>query len=228
MIRCLHEASCSSKYGNLASIILDEDKKISTALRQTITKKLGHDESVFINDVSKGEVSIFSPKREVKFAGHAMVGAAWFLNRSKNNPIKKIHCLGGTIKVWQEKDITWVRANLNMMPDWNFKQLESAEAVERISHSESAEMAHTFVWACINKSRGIIRARTFAPDWGIPESQGNGSGSMLLASMLKQKLEIKHGDGSVIFANSFNIGQADLGGKVIAEPAQKIILDNLD
>ena len=75
-------------------------------------------------------------------------------------------------------------------------------------------MKHTVVWSWMDISRGLVRARTFAPDWGIPEDQANGSGSMLLASKLDRKLEIHHGDGSIIFAKPIDKVSAEVGGLV--------------
>lgn len=144
-----------------------------------------------------------------------MVGTAWFFKHSLRKSVEQIHCLGGNIIALQDEELTWVRTGLDMMPDWNFKQLESAEAIEQISTSETVKITHTFIWAWINENKGIIRARTFAADWGIPESQGNGSGAMLLASKLNRRLEIKHGDGLVIYASMFSRDQADIGDRVI-------------
>lgn len=60
-------------------------------------------------------------------------------------------------------------------------------------------------------------ARTFASDWDIPEAQGNGSGSMILAAKLGKALEIKHGEGSVIFTRLALDDYADIGGRVKME-----------
>lgn len=101
------------------------------------------------------------------------------------------------------------------MPPWNYKQLESAEAVEHIALEETAILEHTMMWAWIDESKGLIRARTFASDWELPEAQGNGSGSMVLAAKLNRDIEIKHGEGAVIFARPAPNGYADIGGRVI-------------
>ncbi|MGH9421068.1 MAG: PhzF family phenazine biosynthesis protein, partial [Thermoanaerobaculia bacterium] len=73
------------------------------------------------------------------------------------------------------------------------------------------------VWAWIDERQGLIRARTFAPDWDIPEAQGNGSGSMVLAAIVDRVIEIKHGEGSVIFAKPAPDGSADIGGRVVEQ-----------
>jgi predicted PhzF superfamily epimerase YddE/YHI9 len=61
----------------------------------------------------------------------------------------------------------------------------------------------------------MIRARTFAADWGIPEDEANGSGAMRLASTLGKTLEIHHGKGSVIYARRANERFAEVGGRVV-------------
>ncbi len=205
------------KHGNLVSIIIDEEKEIHPSLRQKIPQKLGHDESVFINDITSGNVSIFSPQREIKFAGHAIVGTAWFLNKLRSGGINSVNCLGREIAVWQEGELTWVQASLEMMPPWHYIQYGNAGDVEHISPADAAKMEHTVVWAWIEDEKGTVRARTFAPDWGIPESQGNGSGSMILASILKRKLEIKHGKGSLVYANVADHNEVALGGRVVED-----------
>jgi hypothetical protein len=62
-----------------------------------------------------------------------------------------------------------------------------------------------------------IRARTFAPDWGVPEEEANGSGSMQLAHKLGRNLEILHGKGSIIRASVGSSGIA-IGGLVRQDP----------
>lgn len=70
-----------NQYGNPVGIIIDEKQKIQTKKRQQIASKLGFSESVFINNLKTGKVSIFNPVDEVNFAGHAMVGTAYFLSQ---------------------------------------------------------------------------------------------------------------------------------------------------
>jgi hypothetical protein len=122
----------------------------------------------------------------------------------------------GDIAVSQDADITWVRASLEIMPPWKHKQLDSVEAVESITLDETRSWEHTMAWAWIDETIGLIKARTFAPDWEIPESEGNGSGSMLLAGILDRQIEIKHGQGSIIYAKPAPNNSAGLGGRVLS------------
>ena len=100
------------------------------------------------------------------------------------------------------------------MPNWNFEQLNNAELVEKLAVNETINKEHTFVWAWIDETKGLIRARTFANDWGIPEDEANGSGSMKLADTLKREITIIHGHGSVIHARPSKDNNAEVGGLV--------------
>jgi predicted PhzF superfamily epimerase YddE/YHI9 len=212
----------TGNFGNPVSIIVDEGKRLDDAERQMITGQLGHDETVFVNDLAGARVSIFNPQQEVPFAGHAMVGTARLLAKLSGKPIEVIHCLGGDIATWQDGELAWIRAGLDMMPPWQHKQLDTAEAVECITKEEAAIMPHTMVWAWVgNEAKGLLRARTFASDWDIPEAEANGSGSMMLAALLKRAIEIKHGKGSMIYAKPAPNSSAEVGGRVVEAPARQ-------
>lgn len=202
------------KFGNPVGVILDDGKKIAIKERQQIATTLGYSESVFINNLSLGNVSIFNPQSEVPFAGHAMIGAARFINKTGNQPIECLVCEGGTIKTWVVDDKTWIRAGLTMMPAWKYVQRKNPTEVDHLSESETKSIKHTFIWAWIDEHKGLIRARTFAPDWGIPEDEANGSGSMKLAASLGRSIEVVHGKGSIIYAKPWKSDFADLGGRV--------------
>lgn len=51
-------------------------------------------------------------------------------------------------------------------------------------------------------------------DWGIPEDEANGSGSMKLAHMLNRELTVHHGKGSIVYAKPFDQYVAIVGGRV--------------
>lgn len=207
----------NGEFGNSVGVILDEGKKIDPKERQQIATGLGFSESVFINNLSLGNVSIFNPREEVAFAGHAMVGTAWLISKLRNHPIDSLTCPGGSIKTWRDKDKTWIRASLGVMPSWQYEQLKNATEVECLSPAITLSKEHTFVWAWVDEMKGLIRARTFAPDWGIPEDEANGSGSMKLAAALGRSLEIVHGKGSIIYASPWKSDFAVLGGRVKEE-----------
>ncbi|HSW99547.1 MAG TPA: PhzF family phenazine biosynthesis protein [Patescibacteria group bacterium] len=206
-------------FGDAASVILDEGKHVSDTERQEAARKLNTGETAFINELETANVSIVHPQGEIGFAGVVVLATAWLLGKLRGAPIEALYTRDGKVTVWQEGEITWARASLTIMPPWNFKQLESLEAVEKIKLEETKSMEHTMVWAWIDETKGLIRARTFASDWEIPEAQGNGSGSMVLAAQLKRDIEIRHGEGAIIFAKSAPDNCADIGGRVVEDKA---------
>ena len=209
----------NGKFGDLATAIIDENKNILDSDRQELAQNLDSVETVFVNNIASADISVFHSQGEVDFAGVPVLGAAWLLSKLNGKPVDAMKGRAGEIIVSQNGEITWVRANLETMPAWHHKQLDTAQAVERITLEETKTWEHTMVWAWIDETNGLVRARTFAADWDIPEAQGNGSGSMMLAAIVNKPVEIKHGDGSVIFARPGPNKRADIGGRVIELPS---------
>jgi predicted PhzF superfamily epimerase YddE/YHI9 len=205
----------NGNYGDAASIVIDEGRHIDDTNRQQLARELNTGETIFINDLAAADISVVHPQGEIGFAGVGVVAAAQLLAKLRGKPTEHMRSRDGDIATWQEGDITWARGPLAIMPPWNYKQLNSAEVVEQIKLEETKDWQHTMAWAWIDKTKGLIRARTFAADWDIPEAQGNGSGSMMLAAKLGRPIEIKHGQGSVIFAKPADNDCADIGGTVI-------------
>lgn len=203
------------KFGNPVGVVINDNDKLNDEQKQKIAHDLNFSETVFIDKFGKiPEVSVFNPIKKVRFAGHAVLGTAYFIKNVLNKNIDSIKCGEKMVKIKEEDKINYITAPLSIMPNWNYEELSSANEVENISKDEMLNKLHTVVWAYIDKVRGLIRARTFAPDWGILEDQANGSGSMLLASKLNKNLEIHHGEGSIIFAKSVDDKFAEVGGLV--------------
>ena len=207
-------ADSNGNYGDLASVVIDEGRHIPDTERKSIASKLNTGETLFFNDLAKADISVMHPQGEIGFAGVAVLGGAWLLSKLNGSLINAMYSRDGKIKVWQDGELTWAQASLSIMPPWNYRQLESPEAVERITLEETESLEHTMIWAWIDEAKGLIRARTFAADWDIPEAQGNGSGSMVLAAQLNRKIEIKHGLGAVIFAEPAADGYVNVGGRI--------------
>lgn len=211
------------EYGNLHSIIFDESKKLNNKTRQHIAKKTGLSETVFINNKTTGDIDIFNPVETCPFAGSALLGTASFLNTINKTPLTHLISSGKKIVFWQKGKIIYIRMKKTLLPPWNYKQLENPTVVNNVTVESTYQLKHTVIWSWINKEKGIIRARTFASDWGIPEDEANGSGSMGLAAQLGQELKVHHGKGSIIYANSLSDEYAETGGKVIKIPSGIIV-----
>lgn len=209
----------TGKFGDPTPVIVDEGNKITDAERQALAIRLGAPETVFINSIADAHISIIHTQGEVDFAGVPALGAAWLLTKLHQKPITSMQSRAGKITVSQEGEITWVRADLATMPPWHHRRLESTAEVEGLTLDDTKSWEHTMIWAWTDEANGRIRARTFATDWDIPEAEGNGSGSMMLAAMLGKSLEITHGNGSVIFARPAPSNCAELGGRIVEAPS---------
>jgi len=207
----------NGNFGDAASVVIDEGKHIPDTERQAMARELDTGETIFVNDLAKADISVIHPQGEIGFAGVGVLATAWLLAKLRGRPAENMLGRDGEITTRQENDLTWARASLAIMPPWNYKQLESAEAVERINLDDTKTLEHTMVWAWIDEAKGLIRARTFASDWDIPEAQGNGSGSMVLAAKLGRAIEIKHGKGSAIYAKPAANNWGDVGGRVVED-----------
>ena len=206
-------------FGDKASIVIDEGRHISDKKRQVIARELNTGETISINNGDNAEISVIHPQGEISFAGVGVLATAWFLIKLHGKTIEKLIGRDGDITIRKEGNITWVCASIKKLPHWNIRQLDNATDVEHIKLEETSHMKHTVVWAWIDETKGLIRARTFARDWDIPEAEGNGSGAMLLAHILQRNIEIIHGEGSHIFAKHAINNFAEIGGRVVEEAA---------
>jgi predicted PhzF superfamily epimerase YddE/YHI9 len=202
------------EYGNPVGIVIDEGKNISKEERLNISKETGYSETVYIDNIEKAQVSIYNPQEEVKFAGHALVGTAWYMNHILLSDTKEITSSGITVSTKQD-EYSWITAPLDIAPGWNLKQLNSSEEIEMLDVSTLKDCEHTIFWAWIDEANGIVRARTFAPDWGIPEDEANGSGSMLLCNLLQRDIKVIHGKGSEIYTRYLDNGFVEIGGDCV-------------
>jgi predicted PhzF superfamily epimerase YddE/YHI9 len=202
----------SGEYGNPVGLIIDDGKRISGEERQKTATESGFSEIVYINNFEENDISIFSPTREIPFAGHAVIGTVFFIEKHKGGQITNIQSMGLNIDVKHELEKIWVRAELSKMPKWNFKQLETVNEVEALTISNTTDLKHCVIWSWISKTEGVIRARTFAPDWLIPEDEANGSGALLLSTILQKEIKVIHGKGSIIFAKPVDSNFGEVGG----------------
>jgi hypothetical protein len=143
---------------------------------------------------------------------YAAVGTAWYLQN-----IQHVHCdqlisHGQHIDVLLQNEKNWITSPISILPKWNITEYKTVTEIESLSVSTFKDKEHVLVWAWINKERGLVRARTFATDWGIPEDEANGSGSMRLAALLQRDITIIHGKGSLIFAQTTNKTDVRVGG----------------
>src|SRR5262245_34025425 len=94
----------NGKFGDDATIVIDEQRQLTEGKRIEITRRLQTAETVFINDIKKAEISIMHYDGELDFAGVAALAAAWQISKLKGEPIKEMRGRGGIINVSQLDD----------------------------------------------------------------------------------------------------------------------------
>ena len=69
------------RWGNPLAVFLD-GAAITEQMRLAVAAELGYSETVFVEDVNRAEIRIFSPESEFAFAGHPLVDGyeAWQVN----------------------------------------------------------------------------------------------------------------------------------------------------
>jgi len=62
---------------------------------------------------------------------------------------------------------------------------------------------------------GVVRARVFVPEEGIPEDEATGAAALRLCAELGRAIEIRQGKGSLLHARPGTDGTVEVGGRVL-------------
>lgn len=182
---------------------------------QDIAADLGFSETIFIDDVTgpSATARIFTPARQLPFAGHPTVGlAAWF--HQGGNDIREINVPAGSVRVRTDGERAFVTAHAEWSPPFEITRFDSREEVGAVDPDAYGQGLH-YIWAYTDEAAGHVRARMFAPDLGIREDEATGSAAIRLTSELARDLTIVQGRGSVIHTHSRYLGQqVEVGGRV--------------
>lgn len=184
---------------------------------QAIAADLGFSETIFIDAVEAGAATarIYTPARELPFAGHPTVGlAAWL--RDNGDEIKHIDVPAGSVRVRFDGDLVFATALPEWAPPFELDQLANPDEVEAVDPDAYGLGMH-YVWAWFDETRKRVRARMFAPGLGIREDEATGSAAVRLSAELGQDLEIVQGAGSLLHTHLRYLGQqVEVGGRVSA------------
>lgn len=178
---------------------------------------LGYSETVFLDDVETMRMRLFTPARELPFAGHALVGVSWLLARHVGRPPDRLYpaLLDAPVPTFVEAGITWVRGSVADSPPWEEVQLDSSDEVDALECPQPGSRGQrTQAWAWLDESAGVVRARVFALAYGVAEDEACGSASLKLAARLGRPIIIRHGHGSLVWARPFGPGMGEVGGHV--------------
>lgn len=92
--------------GNQLAVFTD-GQGIETDTMQALALEMGFSETTFVLPPERGgtvRVRIFTPKRELEFAGHPVLGTAWVLAGPLQRGVVELETLGGIVPVELERD----------------------------------------------------------------------------------------------------------------------------
>jgi predicted PhzF superfamily epimerase YddE/YHI9 len=184
--------------------------------RQAVATDLGFSETVFVDAPAAGAVRIFTPAAELPFAGHPLVGTSWLLARERT-AVPVLRPPAGEVPTFLDGDgLTWIRGRAEWAPEMAFRQLEAPEQVDALAGPPDGE-GFVDCWAWADEVAGHIRARVFAPRYGIAEDEATGAAAVRLVSRLGRPVTIRQGAGSVLHARPGPGGTAEVGGEVVLD-----------
>ncbi len=197
--------------GNNLGVFLD-GSSISPARRQAVAADLGFSETVYVDDASEGAIRIFTPGRELPFAGHPTVGTGW-LFRESGAPATSLRPPAGDVPFRHDAERTWVRARPEWVHPIRIEQLAGPTEVEAQPGQAMGEPGR-YVWAWIDEAAGVLRSRYFATDVGILEDEATGAAAVVMGGVLGRPLTIRQGVGSEILVRPGDDGTVEIGGRV--------------
>jgi predicted PhzF superfamily epimerase YddE/YHI9 len=200
--------------GNPLGVFLD-GAAVPEARRQEVAADLGFSETVFVLDPAAGQVRIFTPAAELPFAGHPLVGTSWLLARERA-PVRVLRPPAGEVPTWVDRGITWIRARAEWAPEMTLRRLDRPEEVEALTGAPDG-LGFADCWAWEDEPGGRVRARVFAPRFGIAEDEATGAAAVRLVTQLGRPIVIRQGAGSLLHARPGPDGTAEVGGAVVLD-----------
>lgn len=210
-------------FGNPLGIVLHA-ARVSDRERQAIATRLGYPETVFVDDVEQARLSIFTPALELRLAGHPLVGTSWLLGQVSGQPLTTLRPrLAKPVDTWvSEGGVSWIRARVADVPPIDLVQLATPQEVDALQVPPGPQYVHHEFWSWIDRAAGEVRARFFAPAFGIPEDEATGGAALVLATFLATEITIHQGEGSIIHARPSGNGRAEIGGRVVSDGVRVI------
>jgi predicted PhzF superfamily epimerase YddE/YHI9 len=180
--------------------------------RQQIAVRLAYSETVFVDDVERGVVDIYTPHSRLEFAGYPLIGAAWAL-RHRDRPVEILRPRAGEVATWLEADTVWLHARTSWLAGRRTQQYGSAREVDALP-APPPGVGWLYAWAWEDEPAGRIRARGF-PRRGdsIVEDEATGAAALALTAEPGRDLHIRQGTGSRIRTRYLDRDHVALGGR---------------
>lgn len=198
-------------FGNPLAVFLN-GAPVPPGDRQRVAEDLGYSETVFVDSPDTGELRIFTPASELPLAGHPLVGSAWLIAR-EHGSCEILRPPAGEVPTWQDGDLRWIRARPEWAPDMTLRRYETPEEINGLGGAPDG-LGFVDCWAWIDEDAGVVRARVFVDEEGIPEDEATGAAALRLGAQLGRPIEIRQGEGSVLHAQPGPDGTIEVGGRV--------------
>jgi predicted PhzF superfamily epimerase YddE/YHI9 len=210
-------------FGNPLGVV--EASTVDPADRQRIATELGYSETVFIDSPAPGtntaHARIYTPVTELPFAGHPTVGASWWL-RDRGTPIHTLRVPAGIVQVAYEDGLTAVSARSEWAPEFAIYDLQSTEELFAADPDDYPDDIQNFLWTWSDREQGVLRARMFAANLGVPEDEATGAAAVRITDYLSRDLTIVQGKGSVIHTRWSPEGWVRIAGRVVSDGIKQI------
>jgi predicted PhzF superfamily epimerase YddE/YHI9 len=190
-------------------------EQVPESERQAVAADLGFAETVFVDDPDAGRLRIYTPEVELPLAGHPLVGSAWLLFE-RGHEVAVLRPPAGEVAVRFEADLVHVAGNPEWGPPFEFLQLETPGDVDALDGMPDG-YSLVGVWAWIDEEAGLIRELVFVPEAGVEEDEATGSAALRLTALLDREIEIRQGEGSVIYARPVDPETAEIAGRVVLD-----------
>jgi predicted PhzF superfamily epimerase YddE/YHI9 len=199
--------------GNPLGVFL-EGAEIPPERRLEVAQTLGFSETVFVDAIEDdaARIAIFTPGRELPFAGHPTVGTSWLLTEF-GRKIWTLHVPAGDVETWRDGELTWIRARARWVHEIDVRQYPSVDKVDALQAGVLGNPG-LYAWAWEDETEGRLRSRYFATDVGIVEDEATGAAAVVMGDRLGRPLTIRQGVGSeLIVRPDPEAGTVDVGGR---------------
>jgi len=222
-------ADVNGAYGNELGIV--RSSALTAGREQTIATGLGFSETVFVDAVDApsaaeraASIRIFTPARELPFAGHPSVGTAWWL-ADQGTPVNVLREKAGDVEVTTDDEaaMTWVTARADWAPDFAWIPLPTPAEVDALDPTSFTD-GHHYAYAWIDEASGRLRSRMFAPEMGIAEDEATGAAAVRVTAELGRDLRISQGAGSELVTERAGDDRVRVGGRTVFDRVQRVTL----
>jgi predicted PhzF superfamily epimerase YddE/YHI9 len=220
------------RFGNALGIL--RSTEATRGREQRIATALGFSETVFVDgviergggsgsaDARSAAIRIFTPARELPFAGHPCVGTAWWLAQ-QGTPVTALEVPAGRVAVRREGELEWITGRASWAPEFEWHPLGSVAEVDALDPTGFAA-GHHYAWAWIDETAGHLRSRMFAPELGIAEDEATGAAAVRITALLGRDLAIDQGAGSRLLTRHRG-DEVEVGGRTVNGEAVELTLE---